>query len=361
MRLVRKKGPALAKIGVANHLRDRLNRVMSGHRLNQRVLSSDRRLAMPIAVAPGLALCGGTIRQMVTDPATQFAAQAALHERYGTPFLLSAMDLSAEAEAFGCTVALSDTEVPTVTGRLVTSMDQARALRVPQPGDGRTGVYLETVRRLRRWSPDGLVLGGCIGPFSLAARLAGVSEALELTLTEPDLMRLLVEKSAHFLSAYAQAFRHAGADGLIMAEPAAGLLSPRGMSQFSSTYIRRIADCLSDPRFALILHNCAAKLLHLPALLEAGVTTYHFGAPMDLASLLPKMPDDTVVCGNLDPAAVFCQATPEEVVQHTTTLLEMTRTFRNLVISSGCDVPRSAKLENLDAFHKTVQQWQDSD
>jgi uroporphyrinogen decarboxylase len=180
---------------------------------------SPRRQALPIAVYPGVAMTGATVQEIVTKPEAQVAAQLALHARYKTPALLSAMDLSAEAEAFGCTVHMSATEVPSVTGRLITSMQAARELAVPEAGAGRTGVYLETVRRLRAASDGRLVLGGCIGPFSLAARLVGVSEAMELTLAEPELMEVLLEKSAAFLTAYLQAFKAAGADGAIMAEP----------------------------------------------------------------------------------------------------------------------------------------------
>jgi len=52
----------------------------------------------------------------------------------------------------------------------------------------------------------------------------GVSEALELTLADPELMEAVLEKSTAFLAGYARAFKEAGADGVIMAEPAAGLL-----------------------------------------------------------------------------------------------------------------------------------------
>ena len=125
-----------------------------------------------------------------------------------------------------------------MTGRLVTNLEQATKLPVPQPGDRRTAVYLETVRRLKKLPSRPLVLGGCIGPFSLATRLVGVSEALELTLSEPDLMQAVLEKSTAFLTGYARAFKEAGADGLIMAEPAAGLLSPRGLPTHSSIYVK---------------------------------------------------------------------------------------------------------------------------
>lgn len=318
------------------------------------ILNSPHRLALPIAVYPALALTGATVRDIVTDPRAQFEAQAALHQRYGLPFALSAMDLSLEAQAFGCAVIMSDTEIPTVTGRLVTSQEQAQQLVVPQPGDGRTYVALETVTSLCRLPGAPIVLGGCIGPFSLAARLVGVSEAMELTIAEPDFLHTLLDKATSFLSAYLSAFRDVGAAGIIMAEPAAGLLSPRGLAQFSSAYIRRLGAEHSRRDFTLILHNCAAKLLHLPAVLETGLTAFHFGAPMDIVAALEKVPAETVLCGNLDPTAVFAQSSAEEMTAIAGRLLAATAGKKNFVLSSGCDVPPTATIANLDAFFTTV-------
>lgn len=328
---------------------------MSSNVVNRLVLASVRRQAMPIATYPGMALAGATVRNVVSDPQVQFEIQAALHQRHRTPFVLTAMDLSAEAEAFGCEIFQPENEIPSVTGRLVTSRAQADNLPVPAPGDRRTRVYLEAARRLRQLADHPLVLGGCIGPFSLASRLVGVKEAMELTVLEPDLIHVVLEKCTRFLGAYVQAFKEAGADGLIMAEPAAGLLSPRSLSQFSSASIRQIAATVDDGRFAFILHNCAAKIVHLPAILETGLSTFHFGAPMDLASALGKVPPDVILCGNLDPAAVFCRSTPAEMAVCTTALLAATAAFPNFVISSGCDVPRDSPLANLDAFYGAVR------
>jgi len=322
---------------------------------NEFVLVSARRIAMPIAVYPGLALTKVRVCDVVTNASAQVEAQVALHERYKTPFVLSAMDLSAEAEAFGCALHLSDNEIPSVMGRLVTTLEQAQNLTVPKPGDKRTAVHLETIRRLRALPDRPLVFAGCIGPFSLAARLVGVSEAMELTITEPDLITTVLAKCTEFLVEYIRAFRAAGADGIIMAEPAAGLLSPRSMATNSVTPIKQIAAAVSDERFAIILHNCAAKLLHLPTILQTGLKSFHFGAPMDIVGALGKVPADVVLCGNLDPAAAFCQSSPEEMTTRAQTLLVATAAHRNFVLSSGCDVPPNASLANLDAFFATVQ------
>ncbi len=322
---------------------------------NECILAAPHRLALPIAVYPGLALTRARVCDVVSDPQAQLEAQMALHERYQTPIVLSAMDLSAEAEAFGCTLYLSESEVPSVTGRLVTTLEQAQKLVMPQPGDKRTAVHLEVVRRLRRLPGRPLVLAGCIGPFSLAARLVGVSEAMELTVTEPDLIAAVLDRSVAFLIEYIRAFRAAGADGIIMAEPAAGLLSPRSLAFNSSAPIKTIAAAVDDERFAIILHNCAAKMLHLPAILETGLKSFHFGPPMDIATALEKVPSDVVLCGNLDPSAVFCQSPPQEIHARATALLAATAGRRNFVPSSGCDLPPHASLAGLDAFFEAVQ------
>ena len=86
---------------------------------NKLVLNSPRRLALPIATYPGLRLTGAKVSDIVTNLGAQVEVQAALRERYHTACVLSAMDLSAEAEAFGCAISISENEVPTVTGRLV--------------------------------------------------------------------------------------------------------------------------------------------------------------------------------------------------------------------------------------------------
>jgi uroporphyrinogen decarboxylase len=168
-------------------------------------------------------------------------------------------------------------------------------------------------------------------------------------------MEAVLEKSTAFLTAYARAFKEAGAAGLVMAEPAAGLLSPRGLSTHSSAYVKRIAAEVSDGEFGLILHNCAARLLHLPAILETGLNSFHFGAPMDLPAALGKVAPDVVLCGNLDPTAVLCQLAPAEVRVRALELLAQAGAHRNFVLSSGCDVPAAAPLANLAALYAAVK------
>jgi uroporphyrinogen decarboxylase len=323
-------------------------------KLTDYILSSTNRSAMPIAVYPGAESVGATVAEVVTDADIQFNAQREIHTRYDTRIVQSAMDLSVEAEAFGSEIHVTEHEIPTVRNRLVSTGEEIDALAVPKPGYKRTQVYLDTVRRCTGLERRPFILGGMIGPFSLAGRLFGVSESLELTATDPELMHRLIRKSTDFLIAYAGAFKEAGAQGVLIAEPTAGLLSPRSLGAFSSAYVKKINDAVGAENFTVILHNCAARIQHLPAVLESGVSMLHFGAPMDIVGALQRVPETIILMGNLDPAGVFLNGSAAQVFDQTQDLLRATSAYPNFVISSGCDIPPGVTMEKLDAFYRAV-------
>jgi uroporphyrinogen decarboxylase len=319
--------------------------------------TSNERLAIPISTYVGRQMTGSSVFEIVCNADAQAEAVLALHDRYHTKVLLTAMDLSVEAECFGCEIRAAENEIPTVVGRRAATRADIEALGIPGIGEGRTGVYLEAASRLISHRPEIPVLGSMIGPFSLAGRFFGVSETLELTLADPGLLMELLEKTTEFLLGYAKAYRSVGAAGVVMAEPTAGLLSPRALGRFSSAYIRRIIEACNEENFILILHNCGAKLVHLTAVLESGAEICHFGAPMDIVTALEKVGPDVILAGNLDPVGVFLNSTPAEIEDCVKDLLGRTRTCPNFIISSGCDLPPQTPLENLDAFYAVVNTY----
>jgi uroporphyrinogen decarboxylase len=325
--------------------------------VSKKVLLSHRRLAIPILSFPGGRLVGATVKEMLYDPNKQVAAQLALRDLFHLPALLSAMDLSVEAEAFGSPVRFSDREVPTITERIVNDRLSIEALKVPPAGTKRTRVSLASVEALTKHSHESLVLGCLIGPFSLAGRMYGTSEALLATVEDPDTIKILVEKATEFLVDYARAFKEAGANGLLIAEPTAGLISPNAVVSFSSSYVGRIVDAVDDESFQVVLHNCGARGGHVRAMLESGATALHVGKMVDIATTLSQVPTETLLCGNLDPVEVFLQSTPAQVTLRTIALLEATRGYQNYVISSGCDIPAGTELNNIKAFFDSVEEF----
>jgi uroporphyrinogen decarboxylase len=266
------------------------------------------------------------------------------------------MDLSVEAEAFGAYTVFRADEVPTILGKLVSTEADAEALETPEVGAGRTGVNIEAIRKAKMLISDRPVIAQCIGPFSLAGRLMDINEIMVHCYERPEMVHTVLKKATAFLTAYASALKTIGADGVVMAEPMAGLLSPQLVDEFSTHYVREIVSALQDKHFIVIYHNCGSAVPHLlDSILDTGCFAFHFGDSVDMLSILEKIPRNYLVMGNISPSRVFNRATAEQVRLETLKLLRKCGRFNNFVISSGCDLPPDVDLDNVAAFFKTVE------
>ena len=325
------------------------------------MISDKTKTALPILSFPSVSLMGITVRELISDSNRQAQGMKAVADRTKSAAAVSLMDLSVEAECFGATIRVSDEEVPTVIGRLIHDEDEADALKVPAVGTARSGLYVDSIRKAVELITDRPVLAGIIGPFSLAARLLDVTEIMMDCYDEPDMVHTVLEKCTAFLIEYAKAYKAAGANGIMMAEPVAGLLSPALEEEFSSPYVKQIVEAVQDENFIVVYHNCGDNVLRMTeSILSTGADAYHFGNSIDMAEMMAKMPADTVVMGNVDPAGVLRQGTPDTVREATLEVMNKCCAYPNFVISSGCDIPPATPWENLDAFFATVEVYYNS-
>ena len=328
---------------------------MSNYNMKQWVadmIGNHPKKPLPILSFPSVSLLGVSVREMISDSDLQARGMKAVAEKTASAASVSFMDLSVEAECFGSVVTVTDDEVPTIEEPIITDEDEAAALTVPEIGSGRTQIYLDAIKKAKECITDRPVLAGMIGPYSLAARLFDVSEIMMNCYDDPDMVHAVLAKCTQFLTAYAKAYREAGADGIVMAEPVAGLLSPSLEEEFSAPYVKQIVDAVQDDSFAVIYHNCGDNVPKmLDSILSTGAMAYHFGNAVDLEKdILAKVPTNVAVMGNIDPAGVLRMSTPEGVRQATTELLQKCSPYPNFVLSSGCDIPPKTPWENIDAF-----------
>ena len=314
-------------------------------------MAETKRKPLPLLSFPSIQLLGLTVKELISDGDAQARGMYAIAKRCDAAAAVSMMDLSVEAECFGAQIMTFDHEVPTVTGMLVAAEEDADALVVPKVGDGRTGIYVDAVARVSKLITDRPVFAGIIGPYSLASRLMDVSEAMINCYVAPDMVHKTLEKSTAFLIEYAKAYKTAGANGVVIAEPAAGLLSPELCQEFSSDYVKRIVDAVQDDEFIVIYHNCGNAIKRLvPQILSTGSAAYHFGNAVPMLQMLEQMPPDVLTMGNVDPAGTLRNGTPEKVRRDTLAVLEACSGYPNFLLSSGCDIPPATPWENLDAF-----------
>lgn len=313
---------------------------------------------LPVLSFPCVSLMGVTVRELLSTADAQAKGMVRVAERTDAAASVSFMDLSIEAEAFGAQAVFYEREVPAIRGRVVETPEQAEALRIPQVGEARTGRAIDTVRLAKTRIHDRPVLAGMIGPFSLAGRLMDITEIMIQCYDEPEMVHEVLEKCTAFLTAYARAFREIGADGVFLAEPLAGLLSPALALEFSAEYIRAIIGSVRSDGFAVIYHNCGGSVPQtLSSILSTDADAYHFGDAIDLPALLPQMPSDRPVMGNISPVREFQNGTPESMRQAVRALLRDCAEFPNFVLSSGCDLPPLCPWENIDAFFDAARTY----
>jgi uroporphyrinogen decarboxylase len=312
---------------------------------------------MPVLSFPGIQLIGSTVYELVHNGHLQAECMKAVADRFDLLASVSLMDLSVEAEAFGSPVRFLDNEVPTVVKAIITEEDDLERLRVPDVGMGRTGEYVNAIREAKKVITHVPVFAGSIGPFSLAGRLMDMSEIMVMCYTEPELVHATLENVTQFLILYNTAFKDAGADGILMAEPAAGLLSPTLIDEFSTPYVKRIIEAVETDACLFIYHNCGRTLPLIDSILKTGAKAFHFGNAVNLTDVLPLIPSDKLVFGNIDPSGQFRNGTPESMREATLDLLNRCVGYSNFILSSGCDIPPASPLENIDAFFAASKEF----
>lgn len=323
----------------------------------QDCINAPTKKAMPILSFPGIQLTGHTVDEMVRSGHLQAVCMEAIARKFNTAAAFSLMDLSVEAEAFGSPIHYSGDEVPTVTAALIHDEEEAEALQIPDVGAGRTGECVSGIREVSSLITDRPVLAGIIGPYSLAGRLLDMTEIMILCYEEPEMVETVLEKATEFLVKYAQAFKDAGANGIAIAEPAAGLLSPGLIEVFSTPYVKRICEAVEDDSFMVLYHNCGNVIPLLENIKEIGAGGYSFGNAVDLEEALKVIPEENIVIGNIDPAGIIRNGTPEQIRKETLSLMERCCKYPNFVIASGCDIPPMTPLENIEAFFQAVEEF----
>lgn len=320
-------------------------------------IASKTRTSIPIMTHPGIEMIGKTVKDAVQNGEIHAQAIQKLAEVYPSAATTVIMDLTLEAEAFGCKIEFQENDMPHILGRLLTSAEDIENLKVPDLNAGRMHEYLTANKLTVALGINKPVLAGVIGPFSLAGRLFDVSEIMMACYLEPDAIMLLLDKCTEFIIKYCRELKAIGCSGVVVAEPAAGLLSNEDCQMFSSEYVKRLVDELQDDGFTIILHNCGNRGHCTEAMLYTGANAYHFGNAIDMVEALKTCPKDKLILGNVDPVGVMKMKTPSEIKIYIGDLLDRTAEYDNFVLSTGCDLPPHVASENVTAFFEALKEY----
>jgi [methyl-Co(III) methanol-specific corrinoid protein]:coenzyme M methyltransferase len=261
-----------------------------------------------------------------------------------------------EAEALGCALkGVTDDNVPSVRPHPAYKLGDP----FPVPDDflsrGRIPATVEAVKILKREVGNrAAVIGGVIGPFSLAASILGTTTALKESWVRPHNLRPMLEASAEAARRLAAEMVAAGADIICVEDMLAttDMISPKTFNSLILSYEKELFGSISVPT---VLHICGDVTPIAEDMAATGATALSYEPKSDTATMRQKVgPDVVLVCG-ADAATTLFNGTPEQVEAVCLASLEAGAD----VVAAGCAIAPGTPTENLRAMVTAALRYAD--
>jgi [methyl-Co(III) methanol-specific corrinoid protein]:coenzyme M methyltransferase len=257
-----------------------------------------------------------------------------------------------EAEALGCILKPGGTEgIPGIDPPPPYKIDDTPVFPDDFLSRGRIPELLKAVRILKKEVGDAVpIIGGIIGPFTIAGALLEPVPLLKASFKTPEKMRPFLEVAERAGTALAQAFIDAGADIIacedMTASPA--LIAPNTYHDFELEYQKKQFNTISVPK---ILHICGNVDNIVEWMGQTGADILSIEPKTNGKLAREKCGPDIILMGGVDTV--------------TTLYLKDTVTVKNeceksiadgiQILAPGCTVAPGTPTENLVAMVKVAK------
>jgi len=305
--------------------------------------SFERVPAVPIVGYPVLVSQNLDTHDCLMDPEKHAKVVEYVKTELDIDALLPLLDLTVEAEALGATVNYHGHDPPEIQS----TVDVDNILRVQRCG--KIPAMLKTAKKMLSLANDLLVGFFVTGPFTATGQTIGLERLLKLILREPDKLLQLIQIVTEICFEYAKDLEDAGVDFIVIADPSSSLVSKAQFEEFSKPYLTQISKGLTIDS---VLHVCGRSKHLLEDMVETGAAAISIDQNISLEHAVSATPKDVIIFGNYDPAKLLVED-PLTIRKKVIDMLTSVKHRRNVVSSTGCDVPPKTPLENVKIFIQT--------
>jgi len=261
-------------------------------------------------------------------------------ENYGVPFCMTV-----EAEAMGAKVNMGSLLVePHITESLLDSVDDLSRLEGLDISQGRVGIVLEAIARLKQLDDGVPIVGNITGPVSVAGSLLDMSVLLKEFRKKPDASFAFLDLVAKNLISYGKALLAAGADVICLSEPSGTgeILGPRYFRDYTVKYSNKILDALQAP--LTIVHICGNLHSVYDVLPELHCNVFSFDSLVPFSEIKAVLPN-TAIMGNISTHTLGTGSTEKVINQ-----VKSCRQKGMDIIAPACGLPTTTPLINVQAM-----------
>lgn len=260
-------------------------------------------------------------------------------------------DAAVDASAFGAVTSYeSMRRPPAIVGRPMSSRESIDLHDVPDPHrDGRAPVVLKAVSLLRQALGDeSPVMCGVISAFTLAGQLRGEADMLMDLITDPGLLKAVLDKAMDWDMEYMKAAVEAGADIIVLVDATASgdILGPEQFEEFALPYQQKIARAVREVGAKSILHICGNTSLNLPLMRKSGVDGIGVDQSMDMREVKKVLGPGCAAVGNISPTGTLLFRSPEYVIEECRDCIEAGTD----ILAPGCGFAPETPLANMKAM-----------
>ena len=258
------------------------------------------------------------------------------------------------AEAMGCTMRFPEDSVPQVAEHVVKSPEDVEKLELPDPNSsGRLPLHMELVNLVKDAVKGEIPLFAYTpGPFTLAGQLAGVNPLMVATIRDPQFANNLISVAFQASMRYALANIQEGVDVVVTADPTASgsLISPKTFETFAAPHQKALVDTITQAGAIASLHICGKTTAMLELMTGTGTSILELDHLVELTEAKTRIGKDVILMGNLNPTDLLLTGTPDAVEAAARECIEAVGQDGRYILSSGCEVPPFAPLENIRAM-----------
>lgn len=198
------------------------------------------------------------------------------------------------------------------------------------------------------------IIGGIVGPFTVAANLLGVTDMLKVCFKTPDKVIPYLEVSERAGTMLAHAMIEAGADIICVEDMMTSLdmVSPKIYRELAAPYEKKQFSQISVPT---IIHICGKLDAIIVDIARTGPSAISIEPMVDAKGAAAKLREaglQVALIGGIDPVRTLFSGTPEAIGA------EVERAVADGfdLISPGCAVAPATPTENLIAVVKSAKE-----
>ncbi len=280
-------------------------------------------------------------------------------------FVKPVLDSQVPLQDLGMQVRFPEDDYGSVPGHIINDAEDLDRLHVFDPDKESECPGFTSIRKALSITADILpedlhICGLSWGPITTAGYLMGAENMMFATLTDPDIVKLAVKKSAEIVSCMETAMIESGATVMWMADPTSSedLISPDMFTEYSADAIKSVIDdvrAMSDvPTF---VHICGNTLDTLERLKCTGADCLSFDHAVDPAKARVNAGKDIALMGNIDPVKLIMLGKPEDVRKRSFEIIDAAGQEGGLILAPGCETPISSPFENVLAMGKAGREY----